>query len=171
MATISLRTATKNRTKDAQRANDYNSPYGVKFWNRLLREGKMKAKNKKCNDQTLWDAFCHNYQYWGEALKTETNPEKIKKLTRWRKMLMPYFDGTWKQEAWEYYMRIDPHTADFLRIKVKADCKLPDELAADPNFIKKREENLKKYNLDHPYYGSRKIDKEKGILKHRGENE
>lgn len=166
MATITMKRTVSNRTKDAQRAHDYKSPYGVKFWNKLLREGKMAAANKKCNDQTLWNAFCRNFWYWGECLKTETDPEKIEKYTRWREMLMPYFDGTWKQEAWEYYMRIDPHTADFLRIKVKAKCDLPDELAQDEEFVKKREENLKKYNREHPYYGSRIKDKEKGVIKY-----
>lgn len=115
--TISLKTTVKNRVKDGQRQNDYD--FTVKFWNKLLREGKMSAKNHKCTDETLWAALVRNYEVWGKQLEDEVSEERIRLLQRKMSELRRYFNGDWKDEALEYYQRIDPSAQIKIKAKVK----------------------------------------------------
>ncbi len=137
--TISLRTAVKSYVKDGQRQHDYKPKlktgiprkyghiYSVEFWNKLLREGKMKAKNRKCNDQTLWNAMVRNYIYWERILREDSEMEEEKriKLNKQLDLIEKFFNGAWEKEVVEYYKRQDPNQWFKLRFKVKAEREVP----------------------------------------------
>lgn len=124
MSTISLRTCVKGYVKDGQRANDY--AFTVKFWNKLLREGKMKAKNRKCNDQTLWDALCRNYTYWYSIVDSEEDLEKKERLNTQLNLIEKFFTDEWKTDVLEYYKRQDPEQYYKTKLKIKARREVPE---------------------------------------------
>ncbi len=121
--TISLRTCVKNYVKDGQRAHDYD--FTVKFWNKLLREGKMAAKNKKCNDQTLWNALCRNYWYWYSILPEQTEQEQIDLLNRKLDLIEKFFTDEYIEDVKGYYQRQDPVQWYKVKLKIKAERLIP----------------------------------------------
>lgn len=115
--TISLRTCVKNKVKEAQAIRDYN--FAVKFWNHLLKEGKMSTQNQKCTDQTLWEAMVRNYcqMYRQGGLENQTKMD----------MIESFFEKTFWDQAIEYYKKKDPDQWQKLKLKIRATRIIPVE--------------------------------------------
>lgn len=87
----------KNLVKENQRIHDYDSKYGVKFWNKILKDSKNYAKNHKVFDENVHTVVERDYKRYQEALLTETDPDKIKDLKEKLFQLEFFIDGRWKE--------------------------------------------------------------------------
>lgn len=86
----------KNLVKENQRIHDYKSPYGVKFWNKILRDSKSYAKNHKVFDENVHKVVERDYAYYTRMLQEETDSEKLKMFQRKKFQLEFFMDGRWK---------------------------------------------------------------------------
>lgn len=86
----------KNLVKENQRIHDYESPFGVKFWNKILKDSKRYAKNNKVFDKNIPLVIEKDYEWYNKCLETETDPEKIKILERKLYQLEFFRTDEWK---------------------------------------------------------------------------
>lgn len=97
----SLRNIVKLKVKDGQRAMDYN--FTVKFWNKLLREGKLSTKNKKCTDVSLRAAINRNWEVLNAAANSgEVDEEALGLVLRKIELLKPFMTNEWKSFYKDY---------------------------------------------------------------------
>lgn len=56
----------KNMVKHNQRLHDYKSPFGVKFWNYILRQTKERdtKKRKKVRKENIYSTIIALREYW-----------------------------------------------------------------------------------------------------------
>lgn len=87
----------KNLVKENQRIHDYKSPFGVKFWNKILKDSKNYAKNHKVFDKNLPLVIERDWEYYNRCLETETDPEKISILKRKLYQLSFFRDDSYKK--------------------------------------------------------------------------
>lgn len=86
----------KNLVKENQRIHDYKSPFGVKFWNKILKDSKSYAKNNKVFDKNIPLVIERDYKYYNSLLETETDEEKIKIIKRKMYQLEFFLTDEWK---------------------------------------------------------------------------
>jgi hypothetical protein len=86
----------KNLVKENQRIHDYDSPFGVKFWNKILKDSKYLAKNHKVFDKNLPAIIERDYEYYNRCLEEETDPNKIYILKRKIYQLEYFLDDRWR---------------------------------------------------------------------------
>lgn len=94
--TTRMKKAMKDKVKDGQRANDYGKEGAVVFWNKLLREAKLMAPNKKASDIELPIVVKRNYERWENLIQNDdTPPEKKELYTKYLDWLLPFYNGEW----------------------------------------------------------------------------
>ncbi len=103
----------KNLVKENQRIHDYKSPFGVKFWNKILKDSKRYAKNNKVFDKNIPLVIERDYQYYNRCLETETDSEKIAVLKRKIFQLEFFLDDRWKS-LFDENARLYPDKRDIL---------------------------------------------------------
>jgi hypothetical protein len=86
----------KNLVKENQRIHDYDSPFGVKFWNKILKDSKYLAHNHKVFDKNLPTIIERDYAYYNRCLETETDEKKVEILKRKIYQLEYFLDDRWK---------------------------------------------------------------------------
>lgn len=88
----------KNLVKENQRIHDYISPFGVKFWNSILRETKNidTKKRKKVRKENVVAAIDKMREYFKKCLETETNEIKIYELKEKIFQLNIFKTNEWK---------------------------------------------------------------------------
>ena len=86
----------KNLKKKKKKIHDYKSPYGVKFWNKILKDSKFYAKNHKVFDKNIPLVIERDWEYYHRCLETETDPEKIADLNRKIYQLSVFRTNEWK---------------------------------------------------------------------------
>lgn len=97
----SLRNIVKLKVKDGQRTMDYS--FTVKFWNKLLREGKLSTKNKKCTDVSLRAAINRNWEVLNAAANSgEVDEEALGLVLRKIELLKPFMTNEWKSFYKDY---------------------------------------------------------------------
>lgn len=107
----------KNLVKENQRIHDYESPFGVKFWNKILRDSKFYAKNHKVFEENVHKVVERDYQYYLRMLEEETDPAKLEIFKQKLFQLSFFVDGRWKQMI-DPYARLYPEFREIL-YKVK----------------------------------------------------
>ena len=103
----------KNLVKENQRIHDYESPFGVKFWNRILYDSKFYAKNHKVFDPNVHTVVERDYAYYKRMLEEETDPEKIEIFKEKLFQLEFFIDGRWK-DMFDPYARLYPEYREIL---------------------------------------------------------
>lgn len=88
----------KNLVKENQRIHDYISPFGVKFWNSILRETKNidTKKRKKVRKENVATAINKVREYFERCLETETDEIKIYELKEKIFQLSIFKTDEWK---------------------------------------------------------------------------
>lgn len=86
----------KNLVKENQRIHDYDSKFGVKFWNKILKNSKRYGRNNKVFDQNVKRVIEEDYSRYKELLKEEKDSEKIEVLKEKLFQLEFFVDGRWK---------------------------------------------------------------------------
>ena len=103
----------KNLVKENQRIHDYKSPYGVKFWNRILYDSKFYAKNHKVFDGNVHKVVERDYAYYQRMINEETDEAKLAMFKRKLFQLEFFMDGRWK-EMIDPYARLYPKYREIL---------------------------------------------------------
>ena len=75
----------KNLVKENQRIHDYDSPFGVRFWNKILKDSKAFSRNNKVA-----------YDRYRKALKTETDSSKRYELEQFLFQLEYFMTEKWR---------------------------------------------------------------------------
>ena len=103
----------KNLVKENQRIHDYKSPFGVKFWNKILKDSKSYAKNNKVFDKNILLVIERDYKYYNSLLETEINEEKIAVIKRKIYQLEFFLTDEWKT-LFDENARLYPDKRDIL---------------------------------------------------------
>lgn len=73
----SVKNVVKNLVKENQRIHDYKSPFGVKFWNKILKDSKAYAKNNKVFEKNVIFVIERDYERYNRLLDdNNTSPEQ-----------------------------------------------------------------------------------------------
>lgn len=86
----------KNLVKENQRIHDYESDFGVKFWNKILKNSKRYAKNNKVFNENVVRVVQEDYERYTKILETETDTKKIENLKEKIFQLEFFMDGRWR---------------------------------------------------------------------------
>ena len=92
----SMKNTIKNLVKESQRVHDYKSPFGAKFWNKILKDSKFLAKNHKVFDKNLPPIVERDYERYNQLLETETDEKKIEVLKEKIYQLSFFVNGEWR---------------------------------------------------------------------------
>lgn len=103
----------KNLVKENQRIHDYDSKFGVKFWNRILYDSKFYAKNHKVFDENVHKVIERDYAYYKRMLEEETDPQKLEIFREKLFQLEFFIDDRWK-EMIDPYARLYPEYREIL---------------------------------------------------------
>lgn len=87
--------------KENQRIHDYCSPFGVKFWNQILRESKYLAKNHKVFDKNVEIVLKRRYEYYLRELAKEDLPERIRLIIERQAWQLSLFQN----DEWKYLIQ------------------------------------------------------------------
>lgn len=87
----------KNLVKENQRIHDYDSKYGVKFWNKILKDSKFYVKNHKVFDENVHKVVERDYAYYLRELeKEDLTAEKRQEFNEKIYQLSFFINGEWK---------------------------------------------------------------------------
>ena len=86
----------KNLVKENQRIHDYESKFGVKFWNKILKDSKRYGRNNKVFDENVKRVIEEDYQRYNELIKETAAEEQIEILKEKIFQLEFFMDGRWK---------------------------------------------------------------------------
>lgn len=84
----------KNLVKENQRIHDYESEFGVKFWNKILKDSKNYAKNHKVFDENVHKVVERDYNYYKRMI--EAGGDKVDIYKEKLFQLEFFIDGRWK---------------------------------------------------------------------------
>nr|DAS64483.1 MAG TPA: hypothetical protein [Caudoviricetes sp.] len=86
----------KNLVKENQRIHDYDSPFGVRFWNKILKDSKAFSRNNKVFDRNIPTVIERAYDRYRKALKTETDSLKKYELEQFLFQLEYFMTEEWR---------------------------------------------------------------------------
>lgn len=87
--------------KENQRVHDYISPWGVKFWNGLLKESKYLAKNHKVFDKNVAVVLERRYQYYLRELAKDDLPASKRLIIERQAWMLSLF----QTDEWRYLIQ------------------------------------------------------------------
>lgn len=93
----SCKNVVKNLVKENQRVHDYYSKFGVKFWNKILKDSKRYGRNNKVFDENVVRIIKEDYERYSKWLKEEEDEEKKEILKEKLFQLEFFIDGRWKE--------------------------------------------------------------------------
>lgn len=111
---VTQKNVIKNLVKENQRIHDYKSPFGVKFWNKILRDSKAYGHNHKVFSENIMIVINKDYERYTKMLETETDSEKIEVLERKIYQLSFFLDDRWKNLIDRPTARLYPDKRDIL---------------------------------------------------------
>lgn len=94
-----MKNVIKNLVKQNQRLNDYKSPFGVKFWNMILKDTKIidTKKRKKVRKENVMAAIEKDVTYWTRCINDEKLTDKEKeKFKIYMELIKPFLCNDWK---------------------------------------------------------------------------
>ena len=97
-----MKNVVKNLVKENQRIGDYKSPYGVKFWNSILKVAKeLDTRKHKVREENMQEAIDRVYRAVNLKIQllnpnSEEERELIKKLERQKYQLSFFRTDEWK---------------------------------------------------------------------------
>lgn len=86
----------KNLVKENQRIHDYISPFGVKFWNKILKDSKAFSRNNKVFDMNLPVVIDRAYDRYEKALEVETDRVKRYQYEQFLFQLSYFMTEEWR---------------------------------------------------------------------------
>ena len=88
-----MKNVIKNLVKQNQRFHDYKSPFGVKFWNMILKDTKIidTKKRKKVRKENVFAAIEKDVAYWTRCINDEALEENKKEKFRiYMELIQPF---------------------------------------------------------------------------------
>ena len=101
----------KNLVKENQRIHDYDSKFGVKFWNKILKDSKNYAKNHKVFDENVHKVVERDYEYYKRMIAAGGEDVEIFKEKLFQ--LEFFVDGRWKDMI-DAHARLYPEYREIL---------------------------------------------------------
>lgn len=101
----------KNLVKENQRIHDYESEFGVKFWNKILKDSKNYAKNHKVFDENVHKVVERDYEYYKKMI--EAGGDKVNIYKEKLFQLEFFIDGRWKDMI-DAHARLYPEFREIL---------------------------------------------------------
>lgn len=101
----------KNLVKENQRIHDYESEFGVKFWNKILKDSKNYAKNHKVFDENVHKVVERDYEYYKRMIEASGDKVNIYKEKLFQ--LEFFIDGRWKDMI-DAHARLYPEFREIL---------------------------------------------------------
>ena len=101
----------KNLVKENQRIHDYDSKFGVKFWNKILKDSKNYAKNHKVFDENVHKVVERDYEYYKRMV--EAGGEDVEIFKEKLFQLEFFIDGRWK-DIIDAHARLYPQYREIL---------------------------------------------------------
>lgn len=138
----------KNLVKENQRIHDYNSPFGVKYWNEILFQSKSFAKNRKVFDKNLVPTLEKIKAYWLRCLEENPNEQQYYELKQklWQVDIL-LSDTKWK-ELFDENARLKPEARKILWVERCGNDTLKEYYSLKPLKRKLRREE---FDLDFTY--------------------
>lgn len=99
MARLFMKNVIKNLVKECQRRLDYKSPFGVKFWNQILRDTKNidTKKRKKVRKENIKAAIDRDVAYWTRCIEDKTfDSAKKEKFKIYLELIEPFLSEDWR---------------------------------------------------------------------------
>ena len=114
----SCKNVIKNLVKENQRVHDYYSKFGVKFWNKILKDSKKYSKNNKVFDENVVRIIKEDYEKYNKWLEEEDDEEKKEILKEKIFQLEFFIDGRW-EEMFNENARLKSEFREILYLKRK----------------------------------------------------
>ena len=108
----------KNLVKENQRIHDYESEFGVKFWNKILKDSKNYAKNHKVFDENVHKVVERDYNYYKRMI--EAGGDKVDIYKEKLFQLEFFIDGRWKNMI-DAHARLYPEFREILYLERNQD--------------------------------------------------
>lgn len=86
-----IKNVVKNLVKENQRVHDYKSPYGVKFWNKILKDSKAYAKNHKVFEKNVALVIEKDYNRYNQLLENEDIKDEQKEILKEKIFQLSFF--------------------------------------------------------------------------------
>lgn len=140
----------KNLVKENQRIHDYNSPFGVRFWNKILRDTKPFGHRHKVFDKNIPIVIERANERWSKQLETETDPIKVYELKQMLYQINFFLTDEWK-DFFDEDARLKPEHREILWLERCAgdgmkeyydELKVKRRLAAEAKLKEKKENEL-----------------------------
>ena len=86
----------KNLVKENQRIHDYESKFGVKFWNKILKDSKAYGRNNKVFDENVKKVIERDYERYKKILSAPIDDVQKREIQEKLFQLSFFMNGEWR---------------------------------------------------------------------------